>query len=247
MTAPAWAASAGARALVFADHPGSGADGRVRIDGPDGHHLQRVRRLEIGERIVVADGVGGWYEASVVGVSDGVIDGERLGPDRIEPVNHPSIAIAFAPAKSDHGTEVVHQLVELGVERIVPILTRRGVVRWTGDRAAKAHERLQRVAREAAMQAHRARIPVVDAPVGIERLTGSPGLVLAEPGGSTVAHLAAPAGGEWLVMVGPEGGFTTEERTMFGPIPTLGIGAHVLRSVTAPVAVGAVLASQRAG
>ena len=86
MTAPAWAASAGARALVFADHPGSGADGRVRIDGPDGHHLQRVRRLEIGERIVVADGVGGWYEAGVVGVSDGVIDGERLGPDRIEPV-----------------------------------------------------------------------------------------------------------------------------------------------------------------
>ena len=79
------------------------------------------------------------------------------------------MTVAFAPARQDHGTEVVHQLVELGVDEIVPLLTRRGVVRWEGERAHKPLDRLRRVAREAAVQSHRARLPVVAMPCSPDR------------------------------------------------------------------------------
>lgn len=245
MTVSGWAAAAGARALVFPAADASTDNSRLRIDGADGHHLQRVRRIELHETIVVADARGGWYTAEVVGLGDGAVDVERTGPNHVEPVNAPTITIAFAPAKSDHGTEVVHQLVELGVDRVIPTLMQRSVVRWDGSRAAKAHDRLRRIAREAAMQSHRARIPIVEAPISVASLAGHPGLVVAERGGRPIAELAEPRGGERVVVIGPEGGLAPEERSALGEIATIGIGGHVLRSVTAPVAVAAVLAARR--
>lgn len=246
MNEPGWAASAGARALVFARAEDFATD-RMRIGGADGHHLQRARRLVVGEPVVVADGDGTWFPSTVVSLGDGTVDVVRAGPICTEPRLTPGLTVAFAPAKRDHGSEVVHQLVELGVDRIVPLITRHGVVRWSGDRGAKAHDRLRRVAREAAAQAHRARIPAVEAPTEVTTLCARGGLVLADREGAPTAASAAPVGGDWTVIVGPEGGFSLEERRAFGEIAKLAVGPHVLRSVTAPVAVAALFAAQRAG
>ena len=119
----------------------------------------------------------------------------------------PELTVAFAPAKRDHGTEVTHQLVELGVDGIVPLRTERGVVRWDGERGAKHLDRLRRVAREAAMQCRRARIPEVAPPSTLTELAGRPGLVVADAAGAPVRRASLPDGDAWFVLVGPEGGF----------------------------------------
>lgn len=252
MTAPGWAASVGARALLVVDDFDTAEPGRS-VTGPDGHHLARVRRLTVDERVVVADGGGRWYEARVAGAAKDTLDLERLGPTTIEPEPAPTLTVAFAAAKRDHGAEVAHQLVELGVDRLVPLVARHGVVRWDGAKATAAVDRLRRVAREAAQQAHRARVPEVEAPATIAELAGRSGLVVADHAAAAAASgscdpvaAMAPGVGACLLVVGPEGGFAPEERTALGPAPRLTVGPHVLRAVTAPVAAAAVLVAHRA-
>ncbi|MGZ6951880.1 MAG: RsmE family RNA methyltransferase, partial [Acidimicrobiia bacterium] len=243
-----WAAAAPGVALVLVEDLVAGEVERT-VGGDDGHHLTRVRRLTVDEPVVVADGAGRWYPARVAMVAKGSLRTERTGPDRVEPTLAPHLTIAFAPAKRDRGVEVVHQLVELGVDRIVPLSTRRGVVRWGPEDAAVA--KLRRVAREAAMQARRARLAEIGAPVTLTDLADRPGLVVAERAHVTGGPVLAPA--ELLaapevacvVVVGPEGGFSSEERAVLAHAPRIAVGPHVLRSVTAPTAVAAALAPYR--
>jgi 16S rRNA (uracil1498-N3)-methyltransferase len=241
-----WAASAGARALLVVDDL-EPAEPVRHVDGPDGHHLARVRRLGVDERVVVADGDGHWYEARIAGAGRDTLDLERHGPTETEPHPTPRLTVAFAVAKRDHGAEVTHQLVELGVDRVVPLAARHGVVRWEGEKAGAAVDRLQRVAREAAQQAHRARVPRVDAPVSVGDLAGHPGLVVADHAAVVPPGAPGPDAGaeEWVLVVGPEGGFTPEERALLTAAAHLTVGHHVLRAVTAPVAAAAVLATRR--
>jgi 16S rRNA (uracil1498-N3)-methyltransferase len=244
VTSTGWAAAAGAAALAFVDELPDGAE-PYWIDGPDGHHLQRVRRLDVEERIVLADGSGSWLTTRVTDVRDGAVGVVPDGAVHAEPAPAPRLTIAFAPAKRDHGTEVTHQLVELGVDRIVPLRTERAVVRWEGERGRKHVDRLRRVAREAAMQCHRARIPDVTEPLTTGELVHRAGVVLAAPGGAPVTGASLPDAGEWIVLVGPEGGFSPSELALLGDVTRVAVGPHVLRSVTAPVAVAAACASVR--
>lgn len=220
-------------------------DGPQEVAGPDGHHLVRVRRVAAGEHLVVADGSGLWRRCVVTEVGERALTVAPEGPVFCEPEPWPRLAVAFAPAKGDTAADVVHQLVELGTDRIVPVATRRGVVRWEGARAERALERLRRVAREAAMQARRARVPRVEPISDLARLAGHPGLVLADPGGVPASEIGAPPGDEWLVLVGPEGGLEPEEIATVRPWRRLGIGPHTLRAATAPAAAAAALAGRR--
>ncbi len=268
MTAPGWAAGAGARALVFVDAPDPiepppaaphgdigaagprespiAGDAERWIDGPDGHHLQRVRRLEVDETVVVADGAGVWYPARIAATRPGAVHVVRSGDLMVEPVRRPRLTIGFGPARQDHGVEVVRQLVELGVDEIVPLLTRRGVVRWEGERARKPLERLRRVAREAAMQCQRARLPVIAAPSSPVRWRDHPGVVVGARDGHASLGSIDPTVAEWVVLVGPEGGFATEDLDGIRGDCSLALGPHTLRAVTAAVAIAAALVPLRA-
>jgi 16S rRNA (uracil1498-N3)-methyltransferase len=244
VTTTGWAAAAGAHALAFVDALPDGV-APCWIDGPDGHHLQRVRRLQLDEDVVLADGAGRWVPTRVVDLRDGAVGLAVAGAVHREPVRTPEVTIAFAPAKRDHGTEVTHQLVELGVDRIVPLRTERGVVRWDGARGEKHVERLRRVAREAAMQCHRARIPDVATPCTPAELATRTGVALADPRGATISRSSLPDGDTWTVLVGPEGGFSVSEFAALADAVRIGVGPHVLRSVTAPAAVAAALTALR--
>ncbi|MEO6467673.1 MAG: RsmE family RNA methyltransferase [Acidimicrobiia bacterium] len=246
-----WAAEFGASALVLRDRAVGGfepsdadADSLV-IDGADGHHLQRVRRLAVGETILIADGSGDWYPSQVVEVGDGTLTVSRAGPIRTEPRPTPRITVAFAPAKRDHGAEVVRHLVELGVDRLIPLIARRGVVRWDGARGDKAWTRLSHAIRDAALQSHRALLPVLDRPVDVGRLAKEPGLLVADRTGIPIPELVPGSVDEWVVLIGPEGGFDRAEHTVLESAIRVRVGPHILRSVTAPVAVAAALVSLR--
>jgi 16S rRNA (uracil1498-N3)-methyltransferase len=121
----------------------------------------------------------------------------------------------------------------------------RSVVQWDDTKIASAFSRFARVAREAAMQSRRARVPVVDGPVAPAELAGVVGLVVAAPEGVAASELDPPPGGEWVVAVGPEGGFDEAELRGFGDVPRLAVGPFVLRAETAAIAVAAALAARR--
>ncbi len=222
----------------------AGLDSAVTVDGPDGHHLQRVRRLRAGEIVTAADGAGRWRRYVVAGAEPGRLLLRADSEVVVEPEPNPAVVVAVALTKGAKLETVVAQLTELGVARIEPVRARRSVVRWNDDRAEAALARLVAVAREAAMQCRRARIPDVTPVADLATLAGRPGLVIASREGGPADSLVRPAGGEWTVVVGPEGGFEPGEVEMLAPTGFLALSSFVLRAQTAPVIAAGILVAQ---
>jgi 16S rRNA (uracil1498-N3)-methyltransferase len=201
------------------------------LGAADAHHLARVLRLRPGEVVTATDGRGAWRVCRWTGAGL-----ETDGPVTVEAAPEPPLTIGFAPVKGDRPEWTVQKLTELGVDRIVPLRAARSVVRWDGERGAAAVERLRRVAREAAMQSRRCRLPEVT-----EVLTPAdlPDAALAEPGGRPPT-LARPT-----VLVGPEGGWTADE--LAAAASTVALGDLILRSETAALAAAALLGALRNG
>jgi 16S rRNA (uracil1498-N3)-methyltransferase len=213
------------------------------VDGADGHHLARVRRLRAGERVTVADGVGTWRVYEIVDVVGDRLTLEARGD--LEREVAPAVGVALAVALTKGGIEsVVSACTELGVARVTPVRAARSVVRWDAAKADAAVEKLRRAARDAGMQSRRARVPQIDAVCDIAEVARRPDLVVADRTGVRAAHLPRPASAEWTVLVGPEGGLARDELATLGPVPRLRLGPHVLRAATAPIAAVAVLVAE---
>jgi 16S rRNA (uracil1498-N3)-methyltransferase len=158
----------------------------------------------------------------------------------------PEVAVAFALTKADKPELVVQKLTELGIDRIIPMTTERSVVRWDRDKAVRQVERLRRVAREACVQSRRTRLPVVEdvAPFAAVAARGGACLAdLAGPGEDLVGGAPAPGLAHPLVLVGPEGGWSPDERAV--GVPVVSLGPLVLRAETASLAAGVLLAAAR--
>jgi 16S rRNA (uracil1498-N3)-methyltransferase len=224
------AGAAGAKAHVFV------ADlGRPELDAGDRHHLDRVLRLRAGEAVTACDGAGRWVACRYAGGGALEVDGAVVA----EASARPPIVVAFAPPKGDRPEWAVQKLTELGVDRIVPLVAARSVVRWTADggRGSGPVARLRRVAREAAMQSRRAWLPVVDEPSPFFDLAAGAGVAMAVAGGDPPS-LDCP-----VVLVGPEGGWDADE--LATGLPTVGLGPNVLRTETAAVAAATLLVALR--
>ena len=219
--------------------------GRLVVGGEDGHHLARVLRLRPGEGVTVADGAGTWRPYRVADAGREVTLEASGDVDR-EPPLTPRLAVAFALTKGEKPDLTVQKLTELGVDRIVPVVAERSVARPDAGRAGTAVERWRRIAREAARQCRRATLPGVDELGPLAGLAGHPGLVVAERGGRPAAELPPPAGGELLIVVGPEGGLGAGEMEALAPFARLDLGPTVLRAETAAIAAAVLLSARRA-
>jgi 16S rRNA (uracil1498-N3)-methyltransferase len=241
-----WAASEDAAAHAFVDSLGE----TVEIVGADGHHLQRVRRLRVGEHMTVADGHGVWRRYDIESIASGRLGlGARSGRF-VEPEIVPRVVLALALTKGAALDHVVARCTELGVARMIPLRTRRCVVRWTSAQAEQAVERLRFTARQAAAQSRRARLPEISAVADLASIANQPGIVVADPRGIPVSMLPPPARGsgvadEWIVVVGPEGGLDPAELESMPRAARICLGPHILRAETAPIAA-AVLLLERA-
>lgn len=222
----------------------SGQDGPhafvADLDAPvltddDDHHLRRVQRQRPGRSMTVSDGAGRWRLARLgAAVGDVEVD----GPIEAVPRPEPALTVGFAVLKGDRNEWVVQKLTELGIDRIVPLVAERCVVRWDEAKSARQHARLVRVAREAAMQSRRCWLPEVAPLSSLSDVALRPGVARADRGGE-------PLGGDvHCVVVGPEGGWTEAERDAV-PI-AVALGEHVLRAETAAVAAGVLLVAARA-
>lgn len=234
--------------------------GHFVLQGPEARHAVAVKRLAAGESVDISDGAGKRLSGTVVSASPSALTVEcstLVAEDR------PGIRLVLvqALAKGDRDELAVETATELGIDAVVPWQSERSIVRWKGERAAKAHAKWQSVVTAAAKQARRAWIPEVRAAVE------TPGLVAAVAAAdlAVILHEDAvhplrsvleswqgthPTAGptEILLIVGPEGGITPREVTKLcsaGAVTAL-LGHHVLRSSTAgPAAV--VLASDVLG
>lgn len=203
------------------------------LETEDLHHLVGVLRTAPGDPIVLSDGMGSWREFRWGRPPTPA--GELIA----EPPPSPALGVAFALVKGARPQLIVQKLTELGMDLIIPFVAERSVVRWSEDRAEQNARRLRRVCREAAMQSRRSRVPEVSPPVSFAEAAGLPGAALADSSGEAPS-LARP-----VVLVGPEGGWSEEERAV--GIPRVRLGADVLRAETAAIAAGVLLGGLRAG
>lgn len=233
---------------------------RFVLQGPEARHAVTVKRLSPGEAVDIADGAGRRLTGTVVSASPAELTVECSA---LVVEDRPDIRLVLvqALAKGDRDELAVETATELGIDAVVPWQSERSIVRWKGERAAKAHAKWQSVVTAAAKQARRAWIPEVRAAVE------TPGLAAAVAAADLAVILhedavrplrsvleswqgtQADAGPrEILLIVGPEGGISPREVTRLcdaGAVTAL-LGHHVLRSSTAgPAAV--VLASDVLG
>lgn len=204
----------------------------------DHHHLARVLRLRVGERVTVTDGRGRWQWCAWTG------DDLRVEGDGGEvPPSATGIGVAVALLKGDRLDLVVQKLTEIGVDRIIPMAAELCIVRWTPEKAVTQVERLRRIAHEAAMQSRRVHLPVIDDVVGSRDLLVRPGVIPAIPGAPAWPGPLDGATGPITIAVGPEGGWAASEEAVCGP--GVGLGDDILRAETAAIAAGVLLAQRR--
>jgi len=233
---PAWPPSSLPRLYVAET---LGAEAVLTLDGQPANYLNAVLRLSAGDKVKLFDDRTGEWLAEIVDAGKKRVS-LRVAEKLREREAVPDLWLAFAPIKRGRIDWVVEKASELGVARVVPVLTRRTVV----DRLNR--ERLFAHMVEAAEQCERTALPVLDEPAKLDRLLASwpaeRALYFAdEQGGAPLAAAAAP--GPAAILVGPEGGFAPEEREAIRALPQakpVSLGPRILRADTAAVAAVAV-------
>jgi 16S rRNA (uracil1498-N3)-methyltransferase len=220
-------------------------DGEVAVlDGAEGRHAARVKRIGVGEAVLIGDGRGGIAECVVESITDERLSA-RVLQRRLVPEPDPRVAVVQALPKGERAELAVELLTELGADEIVPWASARSIGQWTGERGAKALAKWQRTAAEAAKQSRRARIPLI-APLAstadvAARLERGTGFVLYEAAGERLSGAVLPQHGEIVLVVGPEGGVSDAELTAFARASAVRLGDPVLRTSTAGAAALAAL------
>ena len=209
---------------------------RLTITAADHRHLARVLRAQPGDSVTLFDGVGNEVEARITRV--GHTDTELLlgaASARSGAPREPLLVLLTAVPRGPRMDLLVEKTCELGVSRIVPVLTERSVVR--PDTARRG--RWEKIAREAARQCGRADVPEVDAPIALATALAAPDLprrrLMAWEGGGAALRSRLDGGEPTALLVGPEGGFTTVEveAARHAGFDTITLGHRILRVETA--------------
>ena len=223
---------------------------RATLDGAAHRHLIKVLRLAPGATIQVFDGAGAEIEARIESVGKASVEITLGARHRVPP---PACAITLLQSlpRGERMDFIVQKTTELGVARVVPVLTELGMVKPPGTR----RQRWQTIAEEAARQCGRADVPEVADCIALgpalAEFAGRPGArFMLWEGERTQALRAALAAGprEVALLVGPEGGFSrteVEAGAEAGFVP-VSLGARILRAETAAI-VAVALAQAAAG
>ncbi|MGP4055781.1 16S rRNA (uracil(1498)-N(3))-methyltransferase [Mycobacterium sp. 4D054] len=236
------------RSLFYVDVVPAPGDLAI-VDGEEGHHAATVCRTRAGEELDLADGAGAIAHCIVEDVAKGRLTA-RVLDRRVAPPAAPAVTVVQALPKSDRSELAVELATEAGADAFLAWQASRCVARWDG--AAKVDKGLRRwraVARSAARQSRRPRIPAVDGVVSTRDLVASvrnaaPGtvLLLHESATRSFAEMPVAQADSLTLIVGPEGGVADDELaalTAAGAV-AVRLGPTVLRTSTAAaVALGA--------
>jgi 16S rRNA (uracil1498-N3)-methyltransferase len=236
--------------FVTADQLAEATPGSVIIlDGPEGRHGATVKRIGIGERLLLADGVGHRADAVVESVGVGELH-LRVQAITQEPQPDSRFVLVQALAKGDRAERAIEAATELGVDEVVPWQAARSIVIWRGERATRSVRKWESVVLAATKQSRRTRVPLVGAPANqaavIQRIkVAALALVLHEEATLPMAGLELPLAGDVLLIVGPEGGIGPDELSAFAAAGAVAVrlGTSVLRSSSAGPAALAVMSA----
>ena len=203
-------------------------------------HVARALRLKAGDTIILFDGRGGEWPATITRAERGQVEVKVGAWHDIERESPLAIGLVQGLPEADKMDWIVQKAVEMGVAWIQPVICERSVVRLAGERAERRQAHWRRVAIAACEQSGRNCVPEVRVATPFASWLGarapSPGWVLA-PGAPGIAARDTPNGPIEL-LVGPEGGLSESEIALalsrgFEPV---GLGPRVLRTETAPIA-----------
>jgi len=210
----------------------------VELDAGQANYLGNVLRLGVKGQLLVFDDISGEWLASITeaGKKRMTLTVERKTR---EPESIPDVWLAFAPVKRAQIDWLVEKATELGVARLIPVMTRRTVA----ERVRL--DRLETIAIEAAEQCGRTRVPQIVEPLHltrfVEKLDPARHFYFADEGGGD-AIADAVREGPSVILIGPEGGFTDEERAFIrgAGASAISLGPRILRAETAALAAVAV-------
>ncbi|BBO59015.1 16S rRNA (uracil(1498)-N(3))-methyltransferase [Mycoavidus sp. B2-EB] len=229
----------------------------IRLPDDVARHM-RVLRLAAGDPIILFNGTGGAFKATLL-----AIDKKQLGAqvsatdtESLQNTEPPyQLILAQGIAAGDKMDWLIEKAVELGVHQIVPIATAKSVVRLVGERATRRHHHWQALVHAACEQCGRNRPPMVDAPVEFTAwLNALPPFtstneatrfILSPRATRSFQTLpATPPSEPMIILIGPEGGLTTEEEHIAAAhgFLELSLGPRILRTETAGIAALAGLA-----
>jgi 16S rRNA (uracil1498-N3)-methyltransferase len=215
-------------------------DGRAVLAGDEARHLARVMRCAVGDEVVVFDGRGSSWRARVATIGRDEVGLELGAAATASALPRVPLTLAVALPKGERQKWLVEKLTELGVARLVPLITTRGVAEAT----PAAVERLARGVIEACKQCGRDTLMEIAPPRSVAEIARDPGhgvtLVVADRDGLPLEPAAAD-GRPIIAVVGPEGGLTAEELATVEAAGgrRVSLGPHVLRVETAAIALAA--------
>jgi 16S rRNA (uracil1498-N3)-methyltransferase len=237
---------------LFVDAPAPLAAGQV-LDLPPGpaRHVQ-VRRLQPADALVLFDGRGGEWAATVRQMGRAQVTVQIGAHDPVTREAPCAVTLAVGMPANERMDWLVEKATELGVAEVRPLVTERSVLRLDGERAERKRAHWQAVAVAAAEQCGRTRVPVVQPVRALAAPDALPaaapcthGWVLSlAPEARDASALRGGTGAHWLLS-GPEGGLTDAElaRARAAGAQPLSLGPRVLRAETAPLAALALLVS----
>lgn len=220
----------------------------LALTGDEARHCTQVTRHSVGDEVVIFDGAGRKALARIDKASKDRVDLLTLS-ESISPAPSAPLTLLQGIVKGDTMEWIIEKAVELGVQRIVPVLTRRSVVRLNAAEAAKKREKWQRVALEACKQCGQAWLPEVAVPCGLDlaiQQTATVEMKLIaslEPDADTLKreHRTSTA-----IAIGPEGDFTPDEYAQLKAAAwqPWSLGVLTLRSETAAICALSILGYQ---
>ena len=232
----------------FVDDPGAFSDRSVVITGEDVNHVKNVLRLKENDELIVSDGRGRDYHCRISGITNEEVVADIC--DICDNFSELSTEITLFQGfpKGDKMELIIQKTVELGVTRIVPVMTKRTVVKLDDKKAKKKTERYNMIAESAAKLSGRGMIPEVTMPVSFAEAVS-----MAEKLDMNIIPYEEAEGVEYSrniiknikgkkslgIFIGPEGGFAREEveKALDAGVSAITLGHRILRTETAGMAV----------
>ena len=226
--------------------PSAIGEGKVKITGADLNHMKNVLRMKTGEAVLISDGTGKDYNCQIESYAEGEGILEILSENEDSKELPSRIWLFQGLPKADKMELIIQKAVELGAYEIIPVETKRCVVKLDGKKAAKKVERWQQIAESAAKQSKRTVIPQIQMPLSWKQALEEAkelDVVLVpyenERGMEATREIfrSIPEGASIGVMIGPEGGFSPEEIAQLDKdMHRISLGRRILRTETAGMA-----------
>ena len=217
----------------------------IELEPGPSQHLSRVLRMKPGDSIILFDGTGGQYPATISALGKKSVVAITADFDPVERESGLCLHLGIAMSRGERMDWVVQKATELGVSAITPLRSERTEVRLSGARAEKKLRHWQQIATSACEQCGRNRLPNIQPTQSLAQwvsgVKADTRLVLHHRASSAQTDATSPS--SIALLVGPEGGLSPDEITAAeqAQFRSLHLGPRVLRTETAPLAAIAIL------